>query len=54
MDASQGSVEQAAPHISPRALEIHRRAFIFDGHVHALDREFYNGGSMGTRYPDGQ
>jgi membrane dipeptidase len=53
-DASQASTTvQAAPQISPRALEIHRRAFIFDGHVHALDREFYNGGSMGTRYPDG-
>jgi membrane dipeptidase len=53
-DASQApTAGQAAPHISPRALEIHRRAFIFDGHVHALDREFYNGGSMGTRYPDG-
>jgi membrane dipeptidase len=53
--ASQSStVEQAAPHISARAFEIHRRAFIFDGHVHALDREFYHGGSMGQRYTDGQ
>src|SRR5207253_8950210 len=42
-----------APHISPRALEIHRRAFIFDAHVHALDREFYHGGSMGDRKTDG-
>lgn len=53
--ASQSSTaEQAAPRISARALEIHRRAFIFDGHVHALDREFYHGGSMGQRYTDGQ
>jgi membrane dipeptidase len=53
--APQGSTaEQAAPQISPRALEIHRRAFIFDAHVHALDREFYHGGSMGQRYSDGQ
>jgi membrane dipeptidase len=35
-------------------LEIHRRAFVFDAHVHALDREFYNGGSMGERKTDGQ
>jgi membrane dipeptidase len=35
-------------------LEIHRRAFVFDAHVHALDREFYNGGSMGERRTDGQ
>jgi membrane dipeptidase len=48
------AIEEAPPHISPRALEIHRRAFIFDGHVHALDREFYHGGSMGQRYTDGQ
>jgi membrane dipeptidase len=35
-------------------LEIHRHAFVFDAHVHALDREFYNGGSMGERKTDGQ
>ena len=52
---SQGSTaDQAAPSVSPRALEIHRRAFVFDAHVHALDREFYNGGSMGERRTDGQ
>jgi membrane dipeptidase len=28
--------------------------FVFDAHVHALDREFYNGGSMGDRRTDGQ
>ena len=33
---------------------VHKRALVFDGHVHALDREFYHGGSMGTRMPDGQ
>jgi membrane dipeptidase len=35
-------------------LAVHKRALVFDGHVHALDREFYHGGSMGTRMPDGQ
>lgn len=46
--------DDAAPNISAQALAIHRRAFIFDGHVHALDREFYHGGSMGDRKSDGQ
>ena len=40
---------QASPQISARALAVHKRALVFDGHVHALDREFYHGGSMGTR-----
>ncbi|MEG9438372.1 membrane dipeptidase [Edaphobacter sp. HDX4] len=53
MQAQRGG-EQGAPAISERAREVHRRAFIFDGHVHALDREFYHGGSMGERKSDGQ
>jgi len=53
--SSEGAAaDQSAPKISSRALEIHRRAFLFDAHVHALDREFYNGGSMGERKADGQ
>jgi membrane dipeptidase len=48
------TADQDAPHISPQALAIHQRAFVFDGHVHALDREFYHGGSMGDRRTDGQ
>jgi membrane dipeptidase len=51
----QGSAaDQAAPQISARARAVHKRALVFDGHVHALDREFYHGGSMGTRQPHGQ
>jgi membrane dipeptidase len=51
----QGSdADQPAPQISARALAVHKRALVFDGHVHALDREFYHGGSMGTRKTDGQ
>jgi membrane dipeptidase len=52
--AALRSMLWAAPQISARALAVHQRALIFDGHVHALDREFYHGGSMGTRVPDGQ
>ena len=45
---------QAFPEISAQAWAVHKRALIFDGHVHALDREFYHGGSMGTLSPEGQ
>jgi membrane dipeptidase len=44
----------AQPSVSERALALHRGALVFDGHVHAVDREFYHGGSIGTRKPDGQ
>ena len=48
------AADQSAPNISARALAVHKRALVFDGHVHALDREFYHGGNMATRLPDGQ
>lgn len=47
-------LDQAGPQISEQARLIHQRTFVFDGHVHALDREFYRGGSMGDRRADGQ
>src|ERR1035438_8905785 len=40
--------------VSPRARELHARALVFDGHIHAIDREFYHGGDIGQRKPDGQ
>jgi membrane dipeptidase len=51
---SAASADEPAPQISPRARAVQKRALVFDAHVHALDREFYHGGSMGTRMPDGQ
>jgi len=30
---------QGAPAVSARGLAVHRRAFVFDAHVHALDRD---------------
>ncbi len=45
--SAQTSVEQ-------RALAIHKRALVFDGHIHAIDREFYHGGDIGVRKSDGQ
>lgn len=46
--------QQPAPHISAEALEVHKGAFIFDAHVHALDAVFYHGGSFGTETMHGQ
>ena len=40
--------------VSETARAVHSRAFVFDAHVHAIDREFYHGGDIGTRKPDGQ
>ena len=52
--ASQSTSDLPAPVVSANALAMHKRALVFDGHVHALDREFYHGGSMGTRSSAGQ
>jgi membrane dipeptidase len=43
-----------APAVSDRARRLHRESLVFDGHVHAVDREFYHGGDIATRKPDGQ
>ncbi|MCX6631732.1 MAG: dipeptidase [Candidatus Solibacter sp.] len=40
--------------VSPRARALHARALVFDGHIHAVDREYYHGGDIGQRKPDGQ
>jgi membrane dipeptidase len=40
--------------VSERAQTLHRSALVFDGHVHAVDRECYHGGDIGERKPDGQ
>src|SRR5882762_5336550 len=44
----------AQPRISERARKLHRDAFVFDGHVHVIDRQLYHGGDIGTRVSDGQ
>lgn len=44
----------AQPAVSERALALHRSSLVFDGHVHAMDREFYHGGDIGERKADGQ
>jgi membrane dipeptidase len=40
--------------VSERARALHASALVFDGHVHAVDREFYHGGDIGQRKSDGQ
>jgi membrane dipeptidase len=40
--------------VSDRARELHRSSLVFDGHIHAIEREFYHGGDIGQRKPDGQ
>ncbi|HVW84945.1 MAG TPA: membrane dipeptidase [Bryobacteraceae bacterium] len=39
---------------SDRARRLHAEALVFDGHVHAVDREFYHGGDISERKSDGQ
>lgn len=40
--------------VSERARKLHREAFVFDAHVHVIDRQFYLGGDIGDRVADGQ
>src|ERR1035441_6455744 len=43
-----------APAVSQRGRALHSGALVFDGHIHAVDREFYHGGDIGQRKSDGQ
>lgn len=43
-----------AADVSARAAKVHRDAFVFDAHVHAINRQFHHGGDIGTRVADGQ
>lgn len=36
------------------AQTLHQESLVFDAHVHMINRQFYQGGDMGQRYPDGQ
>jgi membrane dipeptidase len=44
----------AAAQVSDRARALHNSALVFDAHIHAIEREFYNGGDIGQRKSDGQ
>jgi len=43
-----------AAEVSPRAAKLHNDAFVFDGHVHIINRQFSRGGDIGQRQRDGQ
>ena len=40
--------------ISDSARRLHDDAFVFDGHVHVINRHLYLGGDIGERHADGQ
>ena len=40
--------------VSDRAWALHSSSLVFDAHIHAIEREFYHGGDIGQRKPDGQ
>jgi len=40
--------------VSERARKLHDQAFVFDAHIHVINRQFYKGGDIGDRLPDGQ
>ena len=44
----------ASAQVSDRARALHSSALVFDGHIHAIEREFYHGGDIGQRKSDGQ
>jgi membrane dipeptidase len=48
------AIDSAQPQLSDRAKALHQNAFVFDAHVHVVDRQFYHGGDMGQRVEDGQ
>jgi membrane dipeptidase len=44
----------ASAQVSDRARRVHSDALVFDGHIHVINRQFYHGGDIGQRFPDGQ
>jgi membrane dipeptidase len=40
--------------VSSRARKLHDDAFVFDAHVHVIDRQLYHGGDIGQRVKNGQ
>jgi membrane dipeptidase len=43
-----------AADVSSRAQKLHENAFVFDAHVHVINRQLHHGGDIGQRVPDGQ
>lgn len=45
---------QEAPRVPEEARRMHQEAFVFDGHLHMINRQLHLGGNIGDRLPDGQ
>ncbi|MCB1021194.1 MAG: dipeptidase [Acidobacteria bacterium] len=45
---------QVAGKVSEKTQKLHDDAFVMDGHVHVINRQFYEHSNIGTRYDDGQ
>jgi membrane dipeptidase len=43
----------AVPSAQGQPRDLHRDAFVMDGHVHVMSRELLQGTNIGDRYPDG-
>lgn len=43
-----------AADVSEKARQLHDSAFVFDAHVHVINRQLYHGGDIGERVSDGQ
>jgi membrane dipeptidase len=41
------------PQVSERARALHEQAFVFDAHVHVVNRQLHHGGDIGRRVEDG-
>ncbi len=52
--SAQFLAAQSPSTITERARSLHFHSLVFDGHIHAVDREFYHGGDIGTLKTDGQ
>ncbi len=48
------AVWASAQTVSDKVRKLHQAAFVFDAHLHFIDRVFYLNGDIGTRYTDGQ
>lgn len=48
-----GSVSARAQ-VSAKAKGLHDAAFVFDGHIHMINRQLYHGGDIGSRVANGQ
>ena len=44
----------AVGQVTPRAAKLHKDAFVFDGHVHVISRQLYDGTDIGQRLSGGQ